>query len=100
MEQWPEPNSPVWSFLLPPQDWEQTRPAVQASLCKVLDRGHEHAHATRRRARRLLREREALWVLLLPHGVEPTNHRAEWARYNSPLAPGSMSAKTLPDATL
>ena len=100
MEQWPEPNSPVWSFLLPPQDWEQTRSAVQASLRKVLDRDHEHAHAAGRCARRLLREREALWVLLSPHGVEPTNHRAERARRNSPIALGSMSAKTLPDSPL
>ena len=100
MEQWSEPNSPVWPFLLPPQDWEQTRPAVQASLCKVLDRSHERAHAARRCARRLLREREALWVLLSPRGVEPTNHRAERARHNSLIALGSMSAKTLPDSTL
>ena len=100
MEQWPKPNSPVWPFLLPSQDWEQTRPAVQASLRKALDRDHECANAAGRCAHRLLREREALWVLLSPHGVEPTNHRAERARCNSPLAPGSTSAKTLPDATL
>jgi transposase len=30
-------------------------------------------------ARRLLRERDPLWVLLVQHGVEPTNHRAERA---------------------
>ena len=100
MEQWPEPNSPVWPFLLPPQDWEQTRPAMQASLRKALDWDHECADTAGRRARRLLRQREALWMLLLPHGVEPTNHRAERARRNSPIALGSMSAKTLPDSTL
>ncbi len=100
MEQWPEPNSPVWPFLLSTQDWEQTRPAVQASLCKVLDWSHERAHVVGRCTRRLLREREALWVLLSPHGVALANHRAERARRNRPIALGSMSAKILPDATL
>jgi len=100
MEQWPEPNSPAWPFLLSPQDREQTRSAVQASMCKVLDRSHERAHAVGWCARRPLREREGLWVLLSPHSVAPTNHRAERARRNNPIALGSMSAKTLPDSTL
>ena len=37
MEQWPEPNSPVWLFPSPPQAWVQTLPAVQASLRPVRD---------------------------------------------------------------
>jgi hypothetical protein len=37
MEQWPEPNSPVWLFSFPPQGWVQTPPAVQASLRTVRD---------------------------------------------------------------
>lgn len=100
MEQWPEPNNPVWPFLLSLQDWEQTRSAVQVSLCKVLDRSHEREQAVGRWARRPLREREGLWVLLSPHSVAPTNHRAERAQRNNPIALGSISAKTLPDSTL
>ena len=72
MEQWPEPNSPVWPFPLPPHDWVQTRPVVQASLRQALDPQHECVDAAGRCASRLLR----------------------------PLAPGSMSPQTLPNATL
>jgi transposase len=32
MEPLPEPNSTVWRFPFPEQDWEQTPPAVQAYL--------------------------------------------------------------------
>jgi transposase len=37
MELWSEPANPVWPFPFPPQDWEQTPPAVQAYLHAVHD---------------------------------------------------------------
>jgi transposase len=53
--------------------------AWYARLCKGMDQYHDRADDAGRLARRLLREMDALWVFLAPHGVEPTNNRAERA---------------------
>src|SRR5262249_1326235 len=53
--------------------------AWYARLCKLIDQYHDRADEAGRFARRLLREMDSLWVFLSPHGVEPTNNRAERA---------------------
>src|SRR5437773_717389 len=51
--------------------------AWYARLCTLIDRHHDRQDDAGRFARRLLRERDALWVFLAQQGVEPTNNRAE-----------------------
>jgi transposase len=53
--------------------------AWYARLCKFIAQYHDHRDEAGRFARRLLRERDSLWVFLAPHGVEPTHNRAERA---------------------
>lgn len=53
--------------------------AWYARLCHLIARYHDSQDDAGRFARRLLRERNSLWVLLAQHGVEPTNNRAERA---------------------
>jgi transposase len=45
----------------------------------LIDQYHNRQDAAGKLARRLLRERNARWVFLAQHGVEPTNNRAERA---------------------
>ena len=53
--------------------------AWYARLCKLIDQYHNRTDDAGRCARRLLRERDSLWVFLAQHGVDPTNNRAERA---------------------
>jgi transposase len=53
--------------------------AWYARLCRLIDQYHDRQNDAGRFARRLLREMNSLWVLLVHHGVEPTNNRAERA---------------------
>jgi transposase len=53
--------------------------AWYARLCHLIDQYHDRQDDAGRFACRLLREMDSLWVFLVQHGVEPTNHRAERA---------------------
>jgi transposase len=53
--------------------------AWYARLCQWIDLYHDRTDDAGRFARRVLREVDALWVLLAQQGVEPTNNRAERA---------------------
>jgi transposase len=53
--------------------------AWYARLCHLIDQYHDRQDDAGRFARRLLRERDSLWVFLAQQGVEPTNNRAERA---------------------
>jgi transposase len=53
--------------------------AWYARLCRLIDQYHDRQDDAGKFARRLLRERDSLWVFLTQHGVEPTNNRAERA---------------------
>jgi transposase len=53
--------------------------AWYARLCKLIDQYHDRQDDAGRFARRLLREMDSLWVLLVQYGVESTNNRAERA---------------------
>ena len=92
MEQWPEPNSPVWPFSFPPQNLAQTPPAVQVSLHTVRD------------ALGQLQDRvETLEARLKQHSTtasQPPSSDApskQTRRHTASI--GSMSAKALPDLT-
>lgn len=50
--------------------------AWYARLCKVIAQSHDRPDDAGKCARRLRREMDSLWVLLAPHGVDPTHHRA------------------------
>jgi transposase len=53
--------------------------AWYARLCDLIKRYHDRKDETGQLVRHLRREMDALWTLLLQHGVETTNNRAERA---------------------
>lgn len=53
--------------------------AWYARLCKLINRYHDQDDDAGRFARRLLRERDSLWVFMRHQGVDPTNNRGERA---------------------
>ena len=53
--------------------------AWYARLCKLINRYHDQDDDAGRFARRLLRERDSLWVFMRHQGVDPTHNRGERA---------------------
>src|SRR5439155_22856935 len=76
-ERWPRCNGGVLGPRLRPPGgaWR----AWYARRWTLLEPYHDRQDDAGRGARRLLRELDALWVLLTPCGVAPTNNRAERA---------------------